>query len=238
MPPSRAPGIGLLLPLSEGSSRAIQRADQGRPTDTGSEGVHRATDPASGTTVDPAQRQRAGARDPARATRYGSRMVRAGSKDVGTGGREKFGSATKTGRREPSREKPRPGGFLRMSTYPERSRRCLTPRCGGTAPAGRSRCQKCSGGNWTRPSKADPKAYRGDWPRLRTLVLERDRYRCQVGGPGCDCHGVEADHIRSVAEGGTNALENLRAICVPCHRRRTGQQGAAAAKKSRERRNR
>jgi 5-methylcytosine-specific restriction protein A len=68
------------------------------------------------------------------------------------------------------------------------------------------------------------------------MVLERDRYRCQVKGPGCDGHGVEADHILSVSEGGDNSLENLRAICVPCHRSRTGRQGAIAKQRADQRR--
>lgn len=38
-------------------------------------------------------------------------------------------------------------------------------------------------------------------------------------------------HVRAgarVSEGGDNSLENLRGVCVRCHRRRTGKQGALA----------
>jgi 5-methylcytosine-specific restriction protein A len=108
---------------------------------------------------------------------------------------------------------------------------CIT--CG--RPSDRSRCPEHRGKPWkNRPSRGQDH-YRGDWPRTRDLVLKRDRYRCQVQGQGCDGRGVEADHIVSVAEGGDNSLENLRAICVPCHRRRTGQQGAREANARRRR---
>ena len=101
--------------------------------------------------------------------------------------------------------------------------------CGRLIPHGTSRCQEHRGKAWANRPKTNQDRYSGDWPRIRDLVLKRDRYRCQVQGPGCDGRGVEADHILSVAAGGDNSLENLRAICVPCHRRRTGQQGARAS---------
>jgi HNH endonuclease len=42
---------------------------------------------------------------------------------------------------------------------------------------------------------------------------------------------LQADHIVSVADGGGDELANLRAIHRSEHRRRTGQQGAEAAKR-------
>jgi len=65
----------------------------------------------------------------------------------------------------------------------------------------------------------------------RRAVLERDGYCCQVRGPQCAGHAVEADHIRAVAEGGAPAdIRNGQAICRPCHLAKTaaeGQRGAA-----------
>lgn len=49
---------------------------------------------------------------------------------------------------------------------------------------------------------------------------------------------VEVDHIHARADGGDHRQENLRTLCVPCHKRRTKEQRAerAAAKRERKRR--
>lgn len=33
------------------------------------------------------------------------------------------------------------------------------------------------------------------WQAIRVQVLKRDKYRCQVQGPGSDGRGCETDHI-------------------------------------------
>ena len=58
----------------------------------------------------------------------------------------------------------------------------------------------------------------GTWRRVRLLVLERDRYRCQVRGRHCHGWANQVDHIVSRADGG--ALfdpANLRAACPACN---------------------
>jgi Homing endonuclease associated repeat/HNH endonuclease len=52
--------------------------------------------------------------------------------------------------------------------------------------------------------------------RKRFFVLKRDLYCCRL----CKATGVplEVDHIVPVAQGGTDALDNLQALCVPCNR--------------------
>lgn len=52
--------------------------------------------------------------------------------------------------------------------------------------------------------------------RKRFFVLKRDRYRCRL----CNATGVplEVDHIVPSARRGSDALDNLQALCVPCNR--------------------
>ena len=68
------------------------------------------------------------------------------------------------------------------------------------------------------------------WPRLRRRVLTRDRHTCQ----DCRRQGlarVEVHHIRHLADGGSDELENLVTLCggpEGCHRARhatTGRRG-------------
>jgi 5-methylcytosine-specific restriction endonuclease McrA len=60
------------------------------------------------------------------------------------------------------------------------------------------------------------------WQALRRQVLARDGHTCQA----ClsyDPTGetLQADHIVSREAGGPDTLENLRTLCLPCHRART-----------------
>ncbi len=52
--------------------------------------------------------------------------------------------------------------------------------------------------------------------RKRFFVLKRDRYMCRM----CKATGVplEVDHVVPVARGGSDALDNLQTLCVPCNR--------------------
>lgn len=59
------------------------------------------------------------------------------------------------------------------------------------------------------------------WERTRAMVLKRDHYLCQV----CRLRSAEAvDHIRPKARGGSDELDNLQAICGPCHRAKTASE--------------
>jgi 5-methylcytosine-specific restriction protein A len=59
-------------------------------------------------------------------------------------------------------------------------------------------------------------------------VLERDGHTCQLRGERCIEHATEVDH-RGASD--DHRMEQLRAVCTPCHRSRTGRQGRAAQPK-------
>ena len=63
-----------------------------------------------------------------------------------------------------------------------------------------------------------------DWPRLRALVMARDGGRCTA----CGARAEQVDHIRPAYLGGTDHPTNLTALCVPCHRTKTGREAQAA----------
>jgi 5-methylcytosine-specific restriction protein A len=119
---------------------------------------------------------------------------------------------------------------------------CLTWRCPNKIPIvpGRktpSRCAQCRGRSWSNPPPANLYAYGGSWPVIRKKVLERDGYQCQLRYPDiCSGRAGEVDHIVQPEHGGGSDLENLRAVCRPCHARRTGRQGALAKQRRAARR--
>ena len=59
--------------------------------------------------------------------------------------------------------------------------------------------------------------YRWPWPKFRKLALERDGYRCQIGGPNCLGKATTVDHIVPPPAGPWFDLSNLRAACHPCN---------------------
>jgi 5-methylcytosine-specific restriction endonuclease McrA len=87
---------------------------------------------------------------------------------------------------------------------------------------------------WSK-GRSTSSPYSFQWASVRREVMKRDRFQCQLRYPGCVGRATEADHIVSVADGGEHTLENARAVCKPCHRRRTAQQGGEASKAARER---
>jgi 5-methylcytosine-specific restriction endonuclease McrA len=69
----------------------------------------------------------------------------------------------------------------------------------------------------------------------KRAVFERDNYTCQICGISRDyldslCYGLgdylllEADHIQSVAQGGTGRdIDNLQCLCWRCNRKKGGR---------------
>ncbi|MGC5246426.1 HNH endonuclease [Gordonia sp. DT219] len=73
------------------------------------------------------------------------------------------------------------------------------------------------------------------WRKVRAAVIRRDGNRCtQCGADGRRVR-LDVDHIVNVKRGGTDDLENLRALCRTCHQAKTQSEARAgiAAKRSR-----
>ena len=69
------------------------------------------------------------------------------------------------------------------------------------------------------------RGYGTAWDKLRIQVMTRDKGICQpCKSKGLVHAGTEVDHIRPKAAGGTDAMENLQAICTEAHKRKTVQE--------------
>lgn len=51
------------------------------------------------------------------------------------------------------------------------------------------------------------------WMAIRRRVLRRDRGKCRK----CGAPATEVHHVKPVAEGGSDAMRNLVALCHACH---------------------
>lgn len=59
------------------------------------------------------------------------------------------------------------------------------------------------------------------WERLREQVFGRDKWLCQDCLPERVTVAHEIDHILPLHKGGGNNLENLQALCIECHKRKS-----------------
>ena len=60
------------------------------------------------------------------------------------------------------------------------------------------------------------------WRKLRRMVLASEPL-CRV----CGAPATEVDHILALARGGDDAMDNLQALCRPCHSRKTVREDGA-----------
>lgn len=98
-------------------------------------------------------------------------------------------------------------------------------RCEAELPKGRVR--------WC--SDACSLAYYRDhiWAYARTAVLRRDKERCVNGCEPNDMTPLEVDHIKAARglhskHACIHHQDNLRTLCVPCHKARTAEQRRSA----------
>jgi hypothetical protein len=61
------------------------------------------------------------------------------------------------------------------------------------------------------------------WRRARLACLRAAQWKCEARLDGCVGAASQADHITGIANDPQH--RNLRAVCTPCHRKLTAQQG-------------
>jgi 5-methylcytosine-specific restriction enzyme A len=101
--------------------------------------------------------------------------------------------------------------------------------CFEVVPSGQRHCPAHKREPWktATPTSSTGAVHAAGWPKLRASILDRDDHKCQIRGPRCRVKADQVDHIREVADGGTDDPSNLQSVCEPCHRTKTGRDGRA-----------
>lgn len=69
------------------------------------------------------------------------------------------------------------------------------------------------------------------WSKVRDKIMRRDQWLCQTClSNGRLTEAKEVDHVKPLSLGGTDAADNLQALCKQCHGRKTAKESAAARK--------
>jgi 5-methylcytosine-specific restriction protein A len=108
---------------------------------------------------------------------------------------------------------------------------CLAPRCPNSVEGRDSYCPKHAPEKKPWAVKRNTGQVSSMWRRQRRRALVRDRHRCAV----CGDPAVEVDHIIPRSAGGTDDLDNLRAVCRPCHRVKSEAERVDGLRKKRSR---
>lgn len=112
-------------------------------------------------------------------------------------------------------------------------RQCVTPGCPNIVPRG-SRCEDCRRDQYQarreREGTSSQKGYGVSWQRLRAHVLAGEPLCRHCAREGRVVVATEVDHIVPRAQGGSDALTNLQALCKSCHSRKTLSEGRVGQK--------
>lgn len=84
--------------------------------------------------------------------------------------------------------------------------------------------------NWNkrqdRTGSTTERGYGHTWRKLRESILKRDNYLCvKCAAIGRTAAATDVDHITAKAHGGTDDPDNLQALCSPCHKEKTANEG-------------
>lgn len=80
-------------------------------------------------------------------------------------------------------------------------------------------------GKWAGRGTAAERGYGSLWGKIRKVAIARDSGLCQPCiRSGKVTQAKEVDHITPKCQGGTDDLDNLQAICVPCHKEKTARE--------------
>lgn len=117
-------------------------------------------------------------------------------------------------------------------------RQCRLHTCAATTTARNGYCDAhqalASGWMDQRRGSSTERGYGGQWRKRRERIMGRDKYLCQ---PCWARHrvmpAVAVDHIVPKAEGGTDADDNLQAICKTCHKLKTENESRRARARGR-----
>ena len=110
---------------------------------------------------------------------------------------------------------------------------CSFPGCGALVRDGSGRCVKHPRVAWAKQSGAVKRVTGRQLQNMRDSLFRRNPLCVECERMGRVTAATQRDHIKPLAEGGTEDDSNVQALCRPCHDAKT--QGEAARGRQRAR---
>lgn len=98
-------------------------------------------------------------------------------------------------------------------------RYCLAPHCPSMVDGRAAYCPSHAPKKAAYLGNRNRKSSGWEWSRIRRRVLSRAGFSCEM--EGCRAPATEVDHIIPRSRGGSDEMDNLRALCPPHHREKS-----------------
>lgn len=96
---------------------------------------------------------------------------------------------------------------------PRATKVCSHYSCPNVAP-----CELHSAKPWQGSKRKERVGNGWKQSKRRRYLLRRDRLTCAACGEVRLASDLEVDHIKNLAEGGEDSLQNCQILCLDCHR--------------------
>jgi 5-methylcytosine-specific restriction enzyme A len=105
---------------------------------------------------------------------------------------------------------------------------CGHPGCGALVRDGSGRCEKHPRKAWVRKPQAAVRTRGRKLQALRAELFRRNPLCVACEAKGITRLATERDHIKPLAEGGTDTEDNVQGLCKPCHEGKSLQEALRA----------
>ena len=111
-------------------------------------------------------------------------------------------------------------------------RPCTHPGCGVLVRDGSGRCAKHPKPQWSKPATATKRITGRKLQAMRADLFARDPLCAECKQQGRVTLATQRDHIKSLAEGGADADDNVQGLCAPCHDAKSKAESARGVRRA------
>lgn len=124
--------------------------------------------------------------------------------------------------------------FSRQSNMPRSAPKpCSAPGCGVLVHDGSGRCAKHPRATWGKQPTATKRVTGRRLQQMRQELFRRSPLCAECERLGRVTLATQRDHIKPLAEGGTDDDDNVQALCGPCHEGKSLQERLRGQRRSR-----
>lgn len=111
-------------------------------------------------------------------------------------------------------------------------RPCTHPGCGVLVRDGSGRCAKHPKPQWSKPATATKRITGRKLQAMRADLFARDPLCAECKQQGRVTLATQRDHIKSLAEGGTDTDDNVQGLCADCHEAKSKAESARGVRRA------
>lgn len=111
-------------------------------------------------------------------------------------------------------------------------RPCTHPGCGVLVRDGSGRCAKHPKPQWSKPATATKRITGRKLQAMRAELFASNPLCAECKQQGRVTLATQRDHIKPLAEGGTDTDDNVQGLCGPCHDAKSKTEAARGVRRA------